>query len=435
MSRTRTLFVTAGTVLALSAGLLAVGTLGGSPDSKPEKPSNQASSTPTNSLLKAIAKAQQTLQSNPKDFATWAGLSLAYVQQAKVGGDTSFYTRADGAAERSLTLNRATNYLGYAALAAVKNGRHDFAGALVAARQGIKVNGYNSTLYGAEADALTQLGRYAEAATAVDRMNRLLPGVPAFTRASYAFELRGDVAGSRAALLRARDDSNNPADIAFCEYYLAELELHYGGGAKAALARYQAGLDQAPDDASLRAGRAKAEAELGMYDAAVADYRSSVTARPIPQTVLELGQLLQSHGDQAGADEQYALFRIEEKLYGQSGVALDTEPTLFEADHGSPAKALQNAIRGWKNRPFVEMADAYGWALYANKDYAAALTWANRAFVSGWKTAPALYHRGMIQQALGNKAAAKADLTEALRLDPVFDTFGAPKARAALATL
>jgi tetratricopeptide (TPR) repeat protein len=435
MSRTRTLIATGGTVLAISAGLLAVGTLGGSPNTKPEQPSNQVAAAPSNTLLKAITKAQLTLQSNPKDFATWAGLSLAYVQQAKVGGDTSLYVRAEGAAQRSLALNRSTNYLGFAALAAVKNGRHDFAGALVAARQGIKLNSYNSTLFGAEGDALTQLGRYAEASTAVDQMNRLLPGVPAFTRASYALELRGDVAGSRAALERARDDSNNPADIAFCEYYLAELDLHYGGGATLALAHYQAGLAQTPDDASLRAGRAKAEAALGMYDAAVADYRSSVTARPTPQTVLELGQLLQSHGDQAGADEQYALFRVEEKLYNQSGVGLDTEATLFEADHGSPTKAVQNAMKGWKIRPFVEMADAYGWALYATNDYAAALTWANRAFVSGWKTAPALYHRGMIQQALGNKPAAKADLTEALRLDPAFDILGAPRAKAALATL
>jgi tetratricopeptide (TPR) repeat protein len=435
MSRSRNLLVAAGTVVVIAGGLLTVGALGGSPTSKPEQPTNQAAPAPANSLLKAITTAQVTLKNNPKDFAAWAGLSLAYVQQAKVGGDTSLYTRAEGAAQRSLSLNKATNYLGYAALAAVKNGRHDFAGALVAARQGLTVNSYNSTLYGAEGDALTQLGRYADATKAIDRMNQLLPGVPAFTRASYALELRGDVTGSRAALQRARDDSTNPADIAFCEYYLAELDLHYGGGAQSALVHYQAGLEQTPEDAGLRAGRAKAEAALGMYDAAVADYRSSVQARPIPQTVLELGQLLQAHGDQAGADEQYALFRVEEKLYGQSGVALDTEATLFEADHGSPAKAVANAKLGWKNRPFVEMADAYAWALHAAKDDAGALGWANRAFASGWKTAPALYHRGMIQLALGNKAAAKSDLTESLRLDPAFDALGAPRAKAALSRL
>lgn len=433
MSRARNLLVAGGTVVALAAGLLAAGALAGSPSSGPESP-QPAATRASDPLQAAIAAAQQTLARNPKDASTWAGLGLAYVQEAKVGGDPSFYGKAEGAVQRSLALDTKTNYLGFAALAAVRNGRHDFAGALTAARQGIALDGYSSTLYGALGDALTQLGRYDEAAAAIDRMNQLLPGVPAFTRASYVLELRGDVPAARAALLRALGDATSPSDIAFVQYYLGELDLRYGGGARSALAHYQAGLDASPTDATLRAGRAKAEAALGMTGAAVADYRASVQALPAPQTVLELAQLLESLGD-PGAAEQYDLFRVEEKLYGASGVALDTEATLFEADHGSPAKALANAALGWRTRPFVEMADAYAWAMYANKRYAEALGWSQKAFVSGWKTAPALYHRGMIQKALGHRAQARADLTEALRLDPHFDSLGAPRAKAALAQL
>ncbi|MGZ6792088.1 MAG: tetratricopeptide repeat protein, partial [Mycobacteriales bacterium] len=396
MSRARTLLVAGAAVLALSAGLLVAGALAGSPSSRPEVTAPPAA-RPADSLQAAIAAAQQTLERNPKDAATWAGLGLAYVQQAKAGGDPSFYDKAAGAVQRSLALDTKTNYLGYAALAAVRNGRHDFAGALAAAKQGLALNAYNSTLYGALGDALTQLGRYGEAAAAIERMNQLRPGVPAFTRASYVLELRGDVPGARAALERALREATTPSDTAFVQYYLGELALRYGGGAELALTHYEAGLAASPTDATLRAGKAKAEAALGRNEAAVADYRASVQALPAPQTVLELAQLLESLGD-PGAAEQYALFRVEEKLYGASGVALDTEATLFEADHGSPAKALANAALGWRTRPFVEMADAYGWALYANKRYAEALGWADKAFVSGWRTAPALYHRGMIQK-------------------------------------
>jgi tetratricopeptide (TPR) repeat protein len=433
VSRARNLLVAGGTVVALAAGLLVAGALAGSPSSGPETP-QPAATRAADPLQGAIAAAQKTLVLNPKDATTWAGLGLAYVQEAKVSGDPSFYGKAEGAVKRSLALDTRTNYLGYAALAAVRNGRHDFAGALTAARQGIALNGYNSTLYGALGDALTQLGRYDEAAAAIDKMNHLLPGVPAFTRASYVLELRGDVPAARAALMRALRDATSPSDISFVQYYLGELDLRYGGGAQSALAHYQAGLTASPTDATLRAGRAKAEAALGMNDAALADYRAAVQALPAPQTVLELAQLLDSlHDPDAAA--QYDLFRVEEKLYGSSGVALDTEATLFEADHGSPAKALGNAALGWRTRPFVEMADAYAWAMYANKRYAEALGWSQKAFVSGWKTAPALYHRGMIQKALGRPAQARADLTEALRLDPHFDALGAPRARAALAQL
>ncbi len=430
--RKRTALATSGTVVALVAGLFLGGALLGSPAPNPEPTASPPAAV--DPLLKGIAAAQRSLETNPKDFATWASLSIGYVQQAKVSGDPSFYGKADGAAQRSLALNTSTNYLGYAALAAVRNGRHDFLGAKQAADRGIAINGYNSTLYGALGDALTQLGQYAKAAAAVDRMNQLLPGVPAFTRASYVFELRGDVPSARAALQRALKDATSPADVAFSEYYLGELELHYAGGADKALTHYQAGLAASPTDPTLLAGKAKAEAALGQTALALADYAASVQALPAPQSVLEYAQLLDSLKDPRAAAE-YDLFRIEQRLYAASGVALDTESTLFEADHGSPAKALRFAALGWKTRPFVEMADAYAWALHVNKRDTEALAWSNKAFASGWKTSPALYHRGIIQKALGNTSASRADLTEALRLDPHFDTLAAPKARAALAVV
>jgi tetratricopeptide (TPR) repeat protein len=430
--RTRTALASAGIVVALIAGLFLSGALLGSPATKPATPAGAP--TLVDPLLVGIAAAQKALATNPKDFRTWADLSIGYVQQAKVSGDPSFYAKAEQAATRSLALDTKTNYLGYAALAAVRNGRHDFVGAKAAAERGLRINSYNSTLYGALGDALTQLGQYGKAAAAVDRMNQLLPGVPAFTRASYVFELRGDVPAARAALQRAVKDATSPADVAFSQYYLGELELHYAGGAAKALTHYQAGLAASPTDATLLAGRAKAEAALGQTELALTDYERSVQALPAPQTVLEYAQLLESLKDPR-AQAQYDLFRVEERIYGASGVALDSESTLFEADHGSPATALRFAAAGWKSRPFVEMADAYAWALHVNKRDTEALAWADKAFVSGWKTSPALFHRGMIQKSLGHNAAAKADLREALRLDPHFDALKAPQARAALATL
>ncbi len=60
-----------------------------------------------------------------------------------------------------------------------------------------------------------------------------------------------------------------------------------------------------------------------------------VSAVPQPQYVLELGELEQSQHNPDAA-RQYALFRTEEQLFTANGVTLDTEPTLFEADHGAP---------------------------------------------------------------------------------------------------
>lgn len=428
MSRTRTAVVGGSCALALSAVLLTVGALtgGGGPAEPTARPSAAAS-------LSALARTQERVKERPGDASAWAGLAVLYVGQARTTGDPSWYAKAEGAVARSLALDSRGNYLAYAGQAALANARHDFRAAEAAARRGLAINAYNSTLYGALGDALTQLGRYDEAAAAVDRMNQLLPGVPAFTRASYVFELRGDVPGAQAALDRALKDAVSPSDVAFAQTYLGELALRYGEGAAKALPHFDAALQAQPGDAVARAGRARALATLGRTQEALVDYRTSVSARPEPSAVLELGQLLQATGDTAGADEQYALFQVQAKLYAASGVALDTELTLFEADHGSPARALAAAQAGWRSRPFVEMADAYAWALHVNRRDREALEWSRRAFASGWSTAPALYHRGVIRLALGERAAALADLRGALRLDPGFDPLKAQDARRLLA--
>ncbi len=431
MTKLRTALAAGGTVVVVAAGLLAAGTLAGSP--KPDSSPEVSVTSARDPLLVGIERAQERLKVNPKDAQGWAGLGVAYVQRARDTGDPSWYTKAEGAVGKSFALDTKDNFLAFAGEAALKNAQHNFRGAETAARKGIAINGFNSTLYGALGDALTQLGRYDEAAQAVDKMNQLLPGVPAFTRASYVFELRGDVKGATTAMQRALDTTRGAAR-AFPLFFLGELSLRYGGDAKGALAYYQEAQIAAPDDAIVRGGLAKAEAALGMTEQAIEDYQKAVNARPEPITVLEFARLLESLGDPR-AKQQFDLFRIQAKLYRASGVVLDTEATLFEADHGDPAAALRNAKAGWATRPFVEMADAYAWALHANKRYAEALTWSQKAFASGWKPALALFHRGMIQHELGNKAAAKADLTAALAQDPFFDPIDVKTARATLATL
>jgi len=66
---------------------------------------------------------------------------------------------------------------------------------------------------------------------------------------------------------------------------------------------------------------------------------------------------------------------------------------------------------------------------------AEALALADRALSVGTRSALLRYHRGMIRLALGDRAGASADLTEALRLNPHFSFRHVPLARAALATL
>ncbi len=385
-------------------------------------------------LDQTITSLQDHLKVVSKDYVSWSTLGLAYVQQAKVTVNSDFYPRAEGALNKSLTINTHDNFLAYAGLAALANARHEFAHAKTYAEQGLAINGYSDILYGALSDAETQLGDYPAAKAAIDKMLNLSPDTSSLSRASYTYELRGDIDQARTLMLQALDDAPTPSDKAFAMFYLGELAFN-SGDVNGALTYYRSALDAAPSDSAALAGKAKAEAALGQNLTAIDDYATLVARTPEPSYLIEYGELLQSLGRTAEANKQYAIFDTTQKLFEANGVAPDSTPSLFYADHGDPARALENAEKGIATRPFVVMYDAYAWALHSNGRDAEALVAINKAMKPGMKNALFHFHKGMIQASLGDDRNARLELNLALDLNPKFSPLDAPIALAALVDL
>ncbi|WP_254552166.1 tetratricopeptide repeat protein [Kitasatospora sp. MMS16-BH015] len=388
----------------------------------------------SDALAGHIAALQRHLREQPDDATALGTLGLDYVQQAKITVDPSYYPKAEEVLKRSLALETAENFTAMAGMAALEAARHNFTSALDWSRRAVTVNPDNATLYGILADACTQLGRYPESFDAVQHMVDLRPGTPSLARASYTWELRGDVAAATENMKRALNDANTPADRAFTLYHLAQLAFD-NGDPKTALAHTAAGLRAAPGSAELLAGRAKAEAALGDTDAALADYAGAVAKVPQPAYVLELGELLQSLGRTKDAEQQYQVFRGEEKLFADNGVAPDSDQTLFEADHGDPVKAMALGENGLRSRPFIEMHDAYAWALHLGGRDTEALDQSRQATALGTRNALFHYHQGMIEKALGHSQEARTELGQALAINEHFNPLQAATARAALQEL
>lgn len=423
-----------GVVLAMALTLHGRGA--STPDARPAAATSAPAPSPyaADPLAADIVKQQNAVRDAPKDYVAWANLGLDYVQQAKVTVNPSYYPKAESVLARSLALNSTENYLGMAGRSALKAAEHDFAGARQWAQRGLKINPYNATLYGSLDDANTQLGRYSEAFTAAQKMNDLQPGVAAFTRAEYVFELRGDLPHARQAMQEAAKTATAPADKAYAAYYLSELAFN-AGDAATALRLAEDGLRQNPKYVALLEAKAKAEAALGQTDAAVRDYTAVVAAVPQPEYVVEFGEYLESLGRTSEARIQYTLFSTENALFRSNGVTLDTDPTLFYANHGQPALALKYGRVGIRIRPFIEMDDAYAWALHANHRDVEALAWQRKAMALGTRNALFFYHAGVIEKSLGHRSAAKSYLQRALATNPHFNPLAAPIARHALASL
>jgi tetratricopeptide (TPR) repeat protein len=263
----------------------------------------------------------------------------------------------------------------------------------------------------------------------------LRPDVSTYARVSYAQELQGDIPAAIRSMQMAYQAAGTAADAAWASYYLGELYWNHRDMATAER-YYLQGTRIDPMFVPNDEGLAKVEAARGRTAAALRDY-ASVTARyPLPQYVLEYGDLARSAGEGDLADQQYQLFHVEVRLFAANGVDTNLETALFDADHRSDLAAGLAAARAeWAARTSINVADALAWELYANGRPREALGYAERALAIGTQNASFSFHKAMIELALGRRAAARADLTRAMRINPRFSFLWAATARSALERL
>ena len=88
-----------------------------------------APAAPGDRLQATIARYQQRLRDVPGDWRTWAALGSAYLEWARVTADPTYYPKAEGAAQKSLSLRADGNADALVALGALAAARHDFGAA------------------------------------------------------------------------------------------------------------------------------------------------------------------------------------------------------------------------------------------------------------------------------------------------------------------
>jgi tetratricopeptide (TPR) repeat protein len=378
-----------------------------------------------------IVNLQQRLADSPGDWRSYATLGLAYVQQARITADPSFYPKAEGVLRRSLDLQPQGNEGALVGMAALAAARHDFSAALRFGERARQVDPYDGNVYGVIGDAQLELGRYDDAFATFQTMVDTLPSLSSYARVSYARELLGDVDGAIESMQAARDVAGSPADLAWTSHQLGELYFN-SGRVRQAAREYERGLSADPGFVPNLAGTAKVAWARGETDEAIARFTEVVQRFPSPEYVIALGDLYASVGRRDDARRHYDLVRAEAKLFAANGVDTDLELALFEADHGDPGHALRDARREWGRRHSIHVADALAWALHANGRDAEAATYAERALALGTPNALFLFHAGAIQEALGHDADARELVRRAMEINPWFSIQHAAEAESLL---
>jgi tetratricopeptide (TPR) repeat protein len=416
---------------AIAVALLAIGGVFGGGSASPAQVSTVVKPG-GDRLANSIAHAQQRLRDLPGDWRTWAALGSAYLEQGRITADPTYYPKAEGAARRSLEIHPDGNADALVALATLAAARHDFTGARDQALAAIAINGYDAAAYGMLADARTQLGDATGATDAVQHMLDLRPGLAAYARGSYDLEQHGRVTEAADLMRRALDSAVDPHDIAFCRVQLGDLAWQAGDLAGAG-PEYGAALAADPTSIAGQRGRARVAAASGHVEAALTGYAEVTRRSPTPGYLLEYAELLRAAGRTADADAQLQLAGVAQRLFTDNGGVDGLTGAALAIAAGNAAEAVRQAQGEWDRRQFADVADMLGWALHLAGRDGDALPLAQRAAATGTRSASYAYHLGAIELALGQRDAARADLSRALSINPHFSPLDAPQAQRLLA--
>src|SRR4051812_38428232 len=349
------------------------------------------------------------------------------LQRVRETGDASYYRRAEAVLRGVERTPAVLTTLGTLALA-----RHDFGAGLAYGLRARRAAPMTVKPLGVIVDAQVELGHYRDAGRTLQTMLDEKPNLSSYARVSYFRELHGDLDGAvRAMRLAVSAGGGAPENVAYVQTLLGQLE-YLRGRLGAARVAYEQALARFPRYAPAEAGLARGEAAAGRTRPAIRRLRGVVDRLPLPEYVIALGETELAAGGRAAARRDLALVGAEEKLLAANGVNTDTELALFEADHGSPARAIVLARRAWRNAPSVRSADALGWALTSAGRAREGVSWARRALRLGSRDPMFLYHAGSSALRAGDRAAGRRWLRASLRLNPRFSPLYGPRAERSL---
>jgi tetratricopeptide (TPR) repeat protein len=389
-----------------------------------------------------IAGLQERIRQNPNDTDAYAQLGLAQLQRVRETGDPSLYGKAEAAFAEALKRDpqQFDALVGQGQLALA---RHQFADALRWGEQASAVNPFSAHPYGIMGDAHVELGEYDAAVAAIQKMVDTRPDLNSYSRVSYVRELHGDADGAITAMRQAVE-AGAPGSEALLWTQVQLGHLYFNRGDLTTAERiYLDTLQTHPDYIYAWAGVARVRAAQGHTDEASRIYQEAIKRLPLPEFVIALGELYDAAGRPAEARRQYDLVRAMQQLNAGAGVDVDVELALFDADHpldkpvagANPAATVERARAAYARRPSIYAADALAWALYAAGDYTAARRYSQEALRLGTRDAALHYRAGMIAFAMGDRATARAELEQALAINPYFSVRHAPTARATLEQL
>jgi tetratricopeptide (TPR) repeat protein len=371
-----------------------------------------------------IERLQHVLEKEAPLSDTWVLLGRAWVRKAREASDPGYYLNAKASADVALDLapeNRAAmNLVGMVLL-----NQHKFDDARDLSEQILRKAPEDLMALGTLSDADLEVGRYADALKAAQKMVDIKPNLPSYIRASYLEWLRGDVTGaleSGRAAIDAGKDPKDPEPRCWALVQVAMIFWHRGD-ARGADAGFLGALKECTDYPPALVGRGRVALANGDHAHAAELLSVAYKQSPLTETAWLLGDARAAGGDAKGAEDAYALVVKTGRSSDPRTLALFWATKDREHD-----EAVRLAEEEKKIRDDIYTEDTLAWALYRAGKLTEAKIASGKATALGTREARLLYHAGAIKIAAGDKAAGEKLVQEALALNASFDVTGAAEA-------
>ena len=363
------------------------------------------------SLARDIAGLEHRLVTHAEEVETMQQLAAALLAEVRIAPRAEMLARAEGLIARLLVLDapRAAALDAWRLLIA-----HRFDEALAAARRARHSGGDALLALSSEADALTELGRYAEAEVAVQTLLDAHYGIAALTRASHLRRLFGDLPGAIELAQQAVSLSAAGRDRAWLQLDLASLHLA-AGTATTALSLATMAVADLP--AAALVVQARAQRALGNSRAALALYRAAAARDLRAETLVEILSLALARKEQALVVRSQSLLAGMARLDAADGGGDRRSFVEFHLLTDELVSAETLARAEWLQRPDVYSAAQLAWVLFRAGKRDEAQLYATRA-IAQHSADPLLEWRcGTVLAAAGDARGA-ALVAAALKRQP-----------------
>jgi tetratricopeptide (TPR) repeat protein len=370
----------------------------------------------------ATADLESAARRRPGDARAGTRLVERYLSQARLTGEGTWHRRAREVVE-AMRRAEPTSPVVLGLSAWIHVGEHRFDEAVAEARRALAAWPHDASAAGALSDALLELGRYDEAAAAVQVLLDSRPGPAGYSRAAHLRALHGDLQGSMEMIDRAVESASpaahDPEMAAWLAVQRGDLRAMQGD-ARGAHAAYDAALHHVDGFHAAVGPLARLLARQGRLDEAARLLAAALRRRPAPDLAATLEDVERARGRAreaelaAGVVDSLAVLALASGAGGPAAGA-DRGIARADADHRRNLdRALSMARAEHRVRPDIVSADVLGWVLLRRGQPADALAFCAQALRLGTPDPLLEAHHALALRAAGRVAQARPIARRAL---------------------